>query len=95
MTVEEIISEIIEVDDSARAEILYFLLDYDNGSDEADAGSSMSPDEHDEYWAAEIARRVDRFERGEAETVPMEQVYANARAKLAQRHREYAEKLSA
>ena len=39
--------------------------------------------EHDRLWAAEIERRIDEIYSGKVKTIPGDQVFAEAREKLA------------
>ncbi len=45
---------------------------------------SLSPTqkEIDDLWKAEVERRIDNFESGEAKTIPGNQVFANIRARF-------------
>jgi putative addiction module component (TIGR02574 family) len=46
------------------------------------------PDQADieDAWAEEIERRIDALDRGEEDTIPVEQFLSEARARLNERH---------
>jgi putative addiction module component (TIGR02574 family) len=71
---EQLKSQLAELDIRDRAEIAHFLL---RSLDDEEFGPDV-----DDAWEEEILRRHREMESGEAETVPVEEVFASIRAKL-------------
>jgi hypothetical protein len=83
MTVEEMERELIKLDEESRSRIYYFLIDLMDGNGTSDG---LTEEEHDRLWAEECKRRCERFDKGETQSIPAAQVFAEARALLAERH---------
>jgi hypothetical protein len=75
MTVEEMERELINLDAESRSRIYYFLMDLIDDDERFD---EMTEEEYDRLWAEECKRRCEEFGRGESQSIPAEQVFAEA-----------------
>jgi hypothetical protein len=93
MTVEEMQRELMKFDEESRSEVLYFLI---NLVEDDEAGfAHISEEEYDRLWAEECKRRCDEIDKGTAKLIPADEVFARARARLAERYLERARELTA
>jgi hypothetical protein len=93
MTIEEMQRGLVELDKESRSEILYFLINLIE-DDEVDF-DTVSEEEYDRLWAEECKRRCDEIDKGTAKLIPADEVFARARARLAERYLERAKELTA
>lgn len=71
MTVDELRREALRLDHAARAKLAHDLLD---------SLDDLSEGEIEELWLQEAVRRHDAIAAGEVETIPSDEVLAQARA---------------
>jgi putative addiction module component (TIGR02574 family) len=72
-TLSDLKKEAAQLPEHERAELALSLIESLDGPADPDA---------EEAWAQEIERRVRQFEKGEAELVPAEEVFARIRRRL-------------
>ena len=72
MTIEELKREALRLDPSTRASLARDLLS---------SLDNLSGDEVELLWVEEAARRHDEIVAGGVETIPMDEVFAQVRAK--------------
>ncbi len=78
MRAEDLLAQAFALPPHEQTRLAVFLLEGMNGTeDKADV---------EEAWAAEIARRLDDHESGDALPIPAETVFANARARIKRIH---------
>lgn len=78
---EQILAAALELPSDERARLAHELLD------SLDDEASLSPEEWVAAWDEEIARRIRAIREGQAELIDGEQVFREARARLAARRR--------
>ena len=71
MTVDELRREALRLDHTQRAKLAHDLLE---------SLDELSESEIEQLWLQEAARRQDAIEAGEVETIPADEVLAQARA---------------
>ena len=71
-SMDDVKSELLQLPTDQRAELAHFLIQSLDEGTEADAEAA---------WDAELARRVDEIDRGEALGEPAESVFARLREK--------------
>jgi hypothetical protein len=74
MTIEELKREALRLDPSTRASLARDLLS---------SLDDLSEDEVEQLWLEEASRRRDEVIAGAVETIPMDEVFAQARSKRA------------
>jgi putative addiction module component (TIGR02574 family) len=73
MTIEELKREALRLDSSSRASLARDLLS---------SLDDLPEDEIERVWLEEASRRHDEVASGAVKTIPMDEVFAEARAKL-------------
>ena len=83
MNKTQLVEAVLHLPRQERAEVATAVL----RSLDDDLPEPVGPEEWEQAWSDEIRQRIDQLDRGEVSTIPAHQVFADLRARLAEKRR--------